>query len=89
MVDVFVHKPERKLLVVSSDGYGFVTPEADLVATTRKGKQLLNVSAGQKARLMVPADGDHVAMIGENRKFLIFPLSQVAEMARGIRNSCG
>ncbi len=83
VVDVFVHKPERKLLVVSSDGYGFVTPEADLVATTRKGKQVLNVSAGQRAKIIVPAEGDHVAIIGENRKFLIFPLIQVAEMGRG------
>ncbi len=83
VVDVFVHKPGRRLLVVSSDGYGFVTAEADLVANTRKGKQVLNLSPGARARLVVPADGDHVAIIGENRKFLVFPMSQVPEMARG------
>jgi topoisomerase-4 subunit A len=83
VVDAFVYKGDRKLMVASSDGYGFVTSEADLVATTRKGKQLINVGDGKKARLMVPADGDHVAVIGENRRFLIFRLDQVAEMARG------
>ena len=83
VVDVFVHRPGRKLLIASSDGYGFVTNETDLIATTRKGKQVLNVGAGQKARLMVPVEGDHVAIIGENRRFLVFRLDQVAEMGRG------
>jgi topoisomerase-4 subunit A len=82
-VDVFVHRPDRKLLMVSTDGYGFVTGEEDLVANTRKGKQVMNLSAGARARLAVPVEGDHVAIIGENRKFLVFPLSQVPEMARG------
>ncbi|WP_181702862.1 DNA topoisomerase IV subunit A [Chthonobacter albigriseus] len=83
VVDVFVHKPDRKLLLMSSDGYGFVTAEADLVANTRKGKQALNLGSGAKAIRVAEADGDQVAMIGENRKFLVFPLSQVPEMTRG------
>jgi topoisomerase-4 subunit A len=83
VVDVFVHRPERKLLMVSTDGYGFVTGEADLVANTRKGRQVMNLSTGARARLAVPVEGDHVAMIGENRKFVVFPLSQVPEMGRG------
>ncbi|WP_237151580.1 DNA topoisomerase IV subunit A [Oryzibacter oryziterrae] len=83
VVDVFVHHAERKLLVASTDGYGFVTAEVDLIATTRKGKQVLNLGPGQKAKLMVPVEGDMVAIIGENRKFMVFPLNQVAEMARG------
>ena len=83
IVDVFVHDPERKLLVVSTDGNGFVVPEDELVANTRKGKQVLNVSTGEEMRLCVAAAGDMVAIIGENRKMLIFPLDQVPEMARG------
>lgn len=83
VVDVFVHRPERKLLVVSSDGYGFVVPEAETVANTRKGKQILNLSPGAKLRLAIPVDGDQVAMIGENRKLVVFPLAQVPEMTRG------
>jgi topoisomerase-4 subunit A len=83
VVAVFVHDPERKLLVVSTDGRGFVVPEADVLANTRKGKQVMGVSAPEEMRLAVAAAGDTVAMLGQNRKLLIFPLAQVPEMARG------
>jgi topoisomerase-4 subunit A len=83
IVAVFVHDPERKLLVVSTDGRGFIVPEAEVLANTRKGKNVMTVSAPEEMRLAVPAAGDLVAMLGENRKMLIFPLSQVPEMTRG------
>ena len=83
IVAVFVHKPGRKLLVAATDARGFVVPEDEVVANTRKGKQVLNVSAGAEAKLCVPADGDRVAVIGMNRKLLVFPLEQVGEMTRG------
>ncbi len=83
IVAVFVHKPGRKLLVASTDARGFIVPEADVVANTRKGKQVLNVGAPAEASLCVPADGDHIAVIGANRKLLVFPLEQVAVMSRG------
>ncbi|HUG60491.1 MAG TPA: DNA gyrase subunit A, partial [Methylomirabilota bacterium] len=83
VVDVFVHRPDRRLLLISSDGYGFVTPEADLLANTRKGRQVMNLAAGARARMAIPVEGDHVAIIGENRKFLVFPLTQAPEMTRG------
>jgi topoisomerase-4 subunit A len=83
IVEVFVHDPKRKLLVVSTDGRGFVVPEADIFATTRKGKQVMTVSGGEEMRLCVGVVGDHVAMLGENRKLILFPLAQVPEMARG------
>jgi topoisomerase-4 subunit A len=54
-----------------------------MVAMTRKGKQVMNLSEPDEARLAVPADGDWVAVVGENRKMLIFPLEEVNEMARG------
>ena len=57
--------------------------EDELIANTRKGKQVLNVSGGAEAKLIVPADGDTVAVIGENRKMVIFPASELPEMARG------
>ncbi|MBN8997819.1 MAG: DNA topoisomerase IV subunit A, partial [Rhizobiales bacterium] len=83
VVAVFVHKPERRLLLTATDGRGFVVPESELVANTRKGKQILNVEAPDEARLCVAAKGDMVAIIGQNRKFLVFPLEQVPEMTRG------
>ncbi|MXN67365.1 DNA topoisomerase IV subunit A [Stappia sp. GBMRC 2046] len=83
VVECFVHKPGRKLLVASSEARGFVVAESDVVANTRKGKQVLNVSGPAEAKICVAADGDHVAVIGQNRKLLVFPLAQIAEMSRG------
>ena len=83
VVAVFVHDPERKLLVVSTDGRGFVVPELEVLANTRKGKHVMTVSAPAEMRLAAPAAGDTVAILGQNRKLLIFPLDQVPEMTRG------
>ena len=84
--DVFAAFPYQagaKMLVVSSDGRGFVAPQDEMIAGTRKGKALLNVDAGAKVAAISPVEGDHVAIVGENRKLLVFPLDQVPEMARG------
>ncbi|MBN9074861.1 MAG: DNA topoisomerase IV subunit A [Rhizobiales bacterium 65-79] len=79
----FVFQGGRRLLLASHQGYGFVVPEDELVANTRKGRQVMNVKAPDEAKMAVFVEGDHVAVIGENRKLLVFPLSQIAEMARG------
>ena len=72
-----------KLLVASSEGRGFVAPADEIVANTRKGKHVLGVEAPARAVVCTPVEGDHVAVVGENRKLLVFPLSQLPEMARG------
>ncbi|MAU97539.1 MAG: DNA topoisomerase IV subunit A [Fulvimarina sp.] len=80
----FVADPDRQRLMVSTDGSGFVVGEADMLSSTRKGKQLVNVS--EPARLgfaVTVAGGDTVAIVGENRKLIVFPLSQVPQMVRG------
>jgi topoisomerase-4 subunit A len=79
----FTHKPGRKLLVASVAGYGFVVNEDDVTASTRKGRQVLNVSGSDEAKCCVPAAGNMVATIGENRKMLVFGLDEVNEMTRG------
>lgn len=83
IVGLFVHDPERKLIVASADGRGFQVQEKDVVAQTKAGKQVLNLSAGIEALICAPAKGDMVAVIGENRKLLVFPLAQVPELNRG------
>jgi topoisomerase-4 subunit A len=83
IVDVWPHKPGIKLLVASTEGRGFVAPGDDVIANTRKGKNVLTVDAPYVTALAVPAEGDHVAIVGENRKLLVFPLAQVPEMGRG------
>jgi topoisomerase-4 subunit A len=82
-VALFVHQPERKLVVASAGGRGFVVPEQDVIAQTKNGKQVLNLAEGEEAAAAVPAAGDSVAVIGENRKLLIFPLQELPEMTRG------
>lgn len=83
ILTAFVHDPSRKLLLVSTGGNGFIVAESEMVANTRKGKQIMNVAMPDEAKLAVPVMGDHVAVVGENRKLLAFPLSQVPEMSRG------
>lgn len=82
-VALFVNKGGRKFLVASHEGQGFVVNEDDCVGTTKKGKQVLNVDMPNEARTVTEVIGDTVAVIGENRKMLIFPIDQVPEMARG------
>ena len=82
-VEIWVHEPGRKLLVGATSGHGFIVPEDEMVAMTRKGKQVMNVDPPAEAIIAVPAEGNMVAAIGENRKMLIFPLEEVNEMSRG------
>ncbi|RWP22175.1 MAG: DNA topoisomerase IV subunit A [Mesorhizobium sp.] len=83
IVTAFVHDSKRKLLLVSHDGNGFIVPEEEVVANTRKGKQVMNVKAPDEAQRCMPVAGDHLAIVGENRKMLVFPLAEIPEMGRG------
>jgi topoisomerase-4 subunit A len=80
---VFRHRPGAKLLVAAGDSRGFVVTEDEIIARTRSGKQVLNMPASVEAVACRPAEGDHVAVVGDNRKLLVFPLSEMPEMARG------
>jgi topoisomerase IV subunit A len=83
LVAVFPFRGGRKFLVASGAGRGFVVPEDECLANTRKGKQVLNVALPDEARAIAPIEGELAASIGENRKMVIFPLDQVPEMGRG------
>jgi topoisomerase-4 subunit A len=83
IVDLFIHVAGRKLLLASSAGDGFVVPEDDVLAQTRTGKQVLNVKDDITAHVCHPVTGDHVAVVGENRKVLVFALDELPEMGRG------
>jgi topoisomerase-4 subunit A len=83
IIDIFVHKPDRKLLVASSAGDGFVVPEKDVIAQTRTGKQVLNVKDDIRAMICKPVTGDHVAVVSKNGRFLVFPISEMPELGRG------
>jgi len=83
VVSMFVNKGDRKFLIASSEGQGFIVKEEDCVGNTRKGKQVLNVTMPVEACAITTVSGDQVAVIGSNHKMVIFPLDQVPEMARG------
>lgn len=83
LVALFIHRPGERVMVASSAGDGFIVPEADVIAQTRSGKQVLNVKDGVQAIICRPVSGDHMAVVGENRKLLIFPLADLPEMTRG------
>jgi topoisomerase-4 subunit A len=83
LVAVFRHQGGRRFLVASAQGRGFVVPEDECLANTRKGKQVLNVTPPDAARAIAVVEGELVASIGENRKMVIFPLDQVPDMGRG------
>jgi topoisomerase-4 subunit A len=97
IVSIFVFNRDQKFLVVSNAGRGFIVPAEQVFAQTKNGKQALNLAEGEKASVCTPLSGmtsglpgetlakpgDHVAILGENRKLLIFPLSEVPEMPRG------
>jgi topoisomerase-4 subunit A len=83
MVTLFLHKPGRKLLVASTAGDGFIVSEDEVIAQTRTGRQVLNVKDDTRALVCKPVTGDHVAVVGQNRKVLVFPLTDLPEMGRG------
>ncbi|GAA5103045.1 DNA topoisomerase IV subunit A [Bartonella acomydis] len=83
VLTAFVYKAQEKLLLISCHGNGFIVPAMEVIANTRKGKQVMNVKLPDKVKLCVPVKGDHVAVIGENRKMLIFAIEQIPEMRRG------
>ncbi len=83
IVDLFVHRAGVRLVVASSAGDGFVIPADEVIAQTRTGRQVLNLKPGARAHLCRVATGDHLAVVGENRKMLVFPLDDLPEMTRG------
>ena len=83
IVDLQIFRPGEKLLVASTAGDGFVVASDEVLAQTKAGKQVLSLGAGVKTALCRKVQGDHVAVVGDNRKVLVFPLAELPEMAKG------
>lgn len=83
IVTIFTYEAGTKLLVASSAGDGFIVPQDDVIAQTRSGKQVLNVKGDNVASVCHVVKGDHIAVVGENRKVLIFSIEELPEMGRG------
>ena len=83
IIAMHIFRTQGKLIVASTDGRGFVVRENDIVAQTKNGKQILSLSGNVKAYIMKPADGDKIAVVGTNRKLLIFGIDELPEMSKG------
>jgi topoisomerase-4 subunit A len=85
IVQLLVLRPEMKLLIASSDGRGFIASGESISAETRKGKQLVNLRPRSTVAVVrpIPENADAVAIVGENRKMVVFPLAELPELARG------
>ena len=83
LVELMVHQPDQKLLVAASDGRGFIVETDEIVAQKRGGRQVLNVSGEVEAVVCVLAEGDRLAVVGENHKLLVFGLDELPVMTRG------
>ena len=83
VLSMFVFQPDKKLLVASRNGKGFVVESNNIIAQTRAGKIILNLADGDKAWICEPAEGDSVAVMGNNRKLLVFKAEEIPTMARG------
>jgi topoisomerase-4 subunit A len=83
ILDLMIWQAGARYLVASTAGDGFVVPADEVLAQTRAGKQVLNVAEGVRAALVRPVRGDAVAVVGENRKLLVFALDELPEMGRG------
>ncbi|AQX27946.1 topoisomerase-4 subunit A [Bartonella sp. JB15] len=83
ILTAFVYNMQGKRLLISSYGNGFIVSEPDIIANTRKGKQVMNLKSPDSLKLCIPVEGDYIAVVGENRKMLIFSIEQIPEMSRG------
>ncbi len=83
IAELRLYRPGEKLLVASSEGDGFIVPADEVLAQTRAGKQVMNLSGAARLKVCRPVVGDHVAVVGENRKVLVFALDELPEMGRG------
>ena len=83
VITMFVFQADKKLLVASRNGKGFIVESNNIIAQTRAGKIILNLADGDKAWVCEPADGDSVAVMGNNRKLLVFKAEEIPTMVRG------
>ena len=83
VVAMFVYEPGTSYLIASDKGYGFIVDENHLLAQTRNGRKIMNVADNENMKFCLPMTGDYVAVVGENRRLLVFKAEEIPTMARG------
>lgn len=83
VISMFVYEQGVNYLIASDKGYGFIVDENHLLAQTRSGRKIMNVADGENMKFCLPMTGDYVAVVGENRRLLVFKAEEIPTMARG------
>lgn len=83
VVSMLVFEPKASYLIASKRGYGFIVDENHIIAQTRNGRKIMNVSEGDAAMFCLKVTGDMVAIVGDNRKLLVFKSEEIPTLARG------
>lgn len=83
IAEMFVFEPAASYVLASNTGHGFVVDENHIIAQTRTGRKIMNLADGEKAMFCAKIVGDMVAIVGQNRKLLIFKVEEIPTMARG------
>ncbi len=83
ITDMFVYEPKTSYVIASNKGYGFIVDENHLIAQTRQGRKIMNVAEGETTMFCKKVTGDMIALVGENRKILVFKLEEIPTIARG------
>ena len=83
VVAMFVYTPQERYLIASDKGYGFIVDENHILAQTRNGRKIMNVADDENMKFCLPVCGDYVAIVGENRKLLVFKAEEIPTMVRG------
>ena len=83
ITEMFVYEPKTSYVIASNKGYGFVVDENHLIAQTRQGRKIMNVAEGEYTMFCKKITGDMIALVGENRKILVFKMEEIPTIARG------
>ena len=83
VVNIFPYKKGERLILSSSSGNGFIVNQEDMISNRKSGKLILNIKDNEKASICKKVLGSHIAIIGENKKMLIFPINDLPLMTRG------
>ena len=83
LVALLVHREHARYLIASGDGRGFLVPGSRFGARTRTGRQVMSPADNARVVLCRPAEGDHVAVVGDNRRMLVFPIDELPERSGG------